>query len=487
MTVVSIKDLSQHVGQTVTLQGWLYNKTGKGKLAFLQVRDGTGICQGVVFKRNVGEEMFALADKLTQESSVIVTGIVKADQRAPGVPGGFEIDVQSLAGAATRRGLPHHAQRARRRVPDGQPPPVAALHRAVGDPARARHRHARHARLAGRPRLHGDDTPILTPSAAEGTTNLFEVDYFDEQAYLAQTGQLYNEANIFAFGKVYCFGPTFRAEKSKTRRHLTEFWMVEPEIAFCDLDQLLEIEEQFVSHIVQTVLREHAAELKVLERDLSKLRAHRAALPAHLATTKRWRSCRRFKRSCRPASRCCATTAGRSKASTTRHCSPSSGATTSARRTRPALTQLSTSRSSSIGYPDRGEGVLHGAVAGPARGVQERRPARARGLRRDHRRQRAHERPGALLEQRIRRARPAAGSRISWYVDLRHYGSVPHSGFGLGVERTVAWICGLEHIREASPFPRHVESDVSVSVKTPTSYEVGVLISHKPDESTSVF
>ena len=271
MTTVSIKDLSQHVGQSVTLQGWLYNKTGKGKLAFLQVRDGTGICQCVVFKGNVGDDAFALADKLPQESSLVVTGNVKADARAPGVPGGFEIDVQSL----------QVIQRA-------EDYPITPKEHGTEFLMDNRHLWIRSSKQWAILRVratimrairewldtHGFiemSTPILTPSAAEGTTNLFEVNYFDDKAYLAQTGQLYNEANIFAFGRVYCFGPTFRAEKSKTRRHLTEFWMVEPEVAFCDLDQLLEIEEQFVSHIVQTVLRDNANELKVLERDMAKL------------------------------------------------------------------------------------------------------------------------------------------------------------------------------------------------------------------------
>ncbi|MCS7055453.1 MAG: asparagine--tRNA ligase, partial [Thermoflexales bacterium] len=269
--IVSIATLAQHVGQVVTLRGWLYNKTGKGKLAFLQVRDGTGICQCVVFRPNVGDETFAIADKLPQESSLIVTGAVRADARAPGVPGGYELDVQSL----------QVIQRA-------EDYPIGPKEHGVEFLMDHRHLWIRSSRQWAVLRVratvmrairawldaHGFievSTPILTPSAAEGTTNLFEVDYFDEKAYLAQTGQLYNEAGIFAFGRVYCFGPTFRAEKSKTRRHLTEFWMVEPEIAFCDLDQLLEIEEQFVSHIVQTCLRENANELKLLGRDVARL------------------------------------------------------------------------------------------------------------------------------------------------------------------------------------------------------------------------
>ena len=269
--MASIKDLASHMGQTVTLQGWIYARTDKGKLVFLQVRDGTGICQAVVFKRDVDEATFDAALHITQESSVTLTGEVRADPRAPGVPGGFEVGVKTFSV-----------------VQKAQEYPITPKEHGVEFLLDNRHLWIRSSRQWAILRVratvmrairgwldgHGFlemSTPILTPSAAEGTTNLFEVGYFDDKAYLAQTGQLYNEANIFAFGKVYCFGPTFRAEKSKTRRHLTEFWMVEPEIAYCDLDQLLEIEEQFVSHIVQTCLKENAAELKLLGRDTSVL------------------------------------------------------------------------------------------------------------------------------------------------------------------------------------------------------------------------
>ncbi|MCX7940083.1 MAG: OB-fold nucleic acid binding domain-containing protein, partial [Thermoflexales bacterium] len=271
MTLARIRDLPQRVGETVTLQGWLYNRTSKGKLVFLQVRDGTGICQCVVFRPSVGDELFAIADKLTLESSLIVTGTVRADTRAPGVPGGYELDVHTLQ-------VVHRAEEY----------PIGPKEHGVEFLMDHRHLWIRSARQWAVLRVratvmrairawldsHGFlevTTPVLTPSAAEGTTTLFEVDYFGEKAYLAQTGQLYNEAAIFSFGRVYCFGPTFRAEKSKTRRHLTEFWMVEPEIAFCDLDQLLEIEEQFVTDIVHTALRENANELKLLGRDTRKL------------------------------------------------------------------------------------------------------------------------------------------------------------------------------------------------------------------------
>jgi asparaginyl-tRNA synthetase len=449
--IVSIEDLSQYVGQVVTLRGWLYNKTGKGKLAFLQVRDGTGICQCVVFRPSVGDEMFAIADKLPQESSLAVTGAVKADARAPGVPGGYELDVQSL----------QVIQRA-------EDYPIGPKEHGTEFLMDHRHLWIRSSRQWAVLRVRAtvmrairawlDDhgfvevsTPILTPSAAEGTTNLFQVDYFGDKAYLAQTGQLYNEANIFAFNRVYCFGPTFRAEKSKTRRHLTEFWMVEPEIAFCDLEQLLEIEEQFVSHIVQTCLRENADELRVLGRDVSRLQGIAPPFPRMTYDD---------------------------AVATLRdiHARLKAGETVEAHGGVPlqgiedpdllkiewgmdfgsphetALTQLYDKPVFVVGFPSavkafymepypgrpevcKSADLLAPEGYGEIIGGSERISS------------------GELLEQRIQEhGLPMAAYK--WYVELRKYGSVPHSGFGLGVERTVAWICGIEHVREASPFPR---------------------------------
>ncbi|HEC35291.1 MAG TPA: asparagine--tRNA ligase, partial [Anaerolineae bacterium] len=257
---VHIQDIPRYVGQEVALQGWLYNRTDKGRLQFLQIRDGTGFVQCVVLKGEIPEEIFEAACRLTQESSLIVTGVVRQDCRAPGVPGGYELGVTGLEVLQL-----------------SQDYPIQPKEHGVEFLMDHRHLWVRSQRQWAVLRVratvtravrdwldeHGFvnlDTPILTPAACEGTTTLFETDYFGEPAYLAQSGQLYNEANIYAFGRVYCFGPTFRAEKSKTRRHLTEFWMVEPEIAFCDLDQLMEIEEQFISYIVQTCLRERAQE-----------------------------------------------------------------------------------------------------------------------------------------------------------------------------------------------------------------------------------
>ena len=451
MNIVSIKTLSQHVGETVTLQGWVYNKTGKGKLAFIQLRDGTGICQCVVFKGNVGDEQFAVADKIPQESSLRVTGAVKADPRAPGVPGGYEIDVQSIE--VIQRAADY---------------PITPKEHGVEFLMDNRHLWIRSSRQWALLRVRATimrairnwldsngyiemSTPILTPSAAEGTSNLFEVGYFDDKAYLAQTGQLYSEATIFAFGKVYCFGPTFRAEKSKTRRHLTEFWMVEPEVAFCDLEQLLEIEEQFVSHIVQTVIRENANELKVLERDLSKLQHIAPPFPrlTYDDAVKKLLEMQADLRAGKPVLRHDGT--------------PLQGIDDPALLDitwgmdfgsphETALTQLYDKPVFITGfptaikafymepYPDRPEVCKSADLLAPEGygeiiGGSERMSN------------------PELIEQRIKEHN-LPREAYTWYIDLRKYGSVPHSGFGMGLERTVTWICGMEHIREASPFPR---------------------------------
>ena len=259
--VTRIQDIARHVGVEVTLQGWLYSRTDKGRLLFLQVRDGTGFVQCIVFKKEVSPKAFDAARRLTQESSLVVTGIVREDARAPGVPGGYELGVTDLQVVQVAHDYP-----------------IQPKEHGVDFLMDHRHLWLRSQRQWAVLRVRATvirairdwfdehdfvnmDTPILTPAACEGTTTLFETDYFGEPVYLAQSGQLYNEADIYAFGRVYCFGPTFRAEKSKTRRHLTEFWMVEPEVAFCDLDGLMEIAEQFVCYIVQTCLRERAHEL----------------------------------------------------------------------------------------------------------------------------------------------------------------------------------------------------------------------------------
>ncbi|MCS7062276.1 MAG: asparagine--tRNA ligase [Anaerolineae bacterium] len=434
-----IRDLHRHVGHPVTIKGWLYNRTDKGKLVFMQVRDGSGICQAVVFKRDVDEATFETALRLPQESSLIITGEVRADPRAPGVPSGFEIGVRSL----------QVVQRA-------EEYPITPKEHGVDFLMDHRHLWIRSTRQWALLRVRATvmrairqwldsngyvemSTPILTPSAAEGTTNLFEVGYFDQKAYLAQTGQLYNEANIFAFGKVYCFGPTFRAEKSKTRRHLTEFWMVEPEIAYCDLEHLLEIEEQMVSYIVHTVLTENQNELKVLGRDRSKLEHITPPFPRitydeAIAKIKELQA----QTDDEEQKQLLDITWGMDFGSPHET----------------ALTQLYdkplfvTGFPSAVKafymepYPDRPEVCKsadllapegYGEIIGGSERISD---------------------PELLLKRIRDQGLPEEAYR--WYIDLRKFGSVPHSGFGLGVERTVTWICGTEHIREAIPFPRTI-------------------------------
>ncbi len=280
-TIISIQNIARYEGQEVTVRGWVYNRTDKGKLQFIQLRDGSGIAQCVAFKKDMDEAQFEIAGKLTQESAVIITGSVRKDERAPGIPGGYEVGIKTLE-----------------LVQLAEEYPITPKEHGIEFLMDNRHLWLRTPRQwailrirativnAMRNWLDNDgyllvDTPIITPSAGEDTTSLFEIDYFGEPAYLAQTGQLYNEANMAAFGKVYCFGPTFRAEKSKTRRHLMEFWMLEPEMAFFNLEDLMDMEQDFMSHVVQTVLEKHQAELKILERDTTSFRTCSAAVPAH--------------------------------------------------------------------------------------------------------------------------------------------------------------------------------------------------------------
>lgn len=435
--IIRIEDIAASTGESVTLQGWLYNKTDKGRLQFLLIRDGTGIVQAVVFQKDVPEAVFEAARTVTQESSLIVSGTVRADPRAPGIPGGYEIGVSDL----------QIVQRA-------EDYPITPKEHGIEFLMDNRHLWLRSSRQWAILRVratvirairdwldsHGFinlDTPILTPAAAEGTTTLFEVNYFEDKAYLAQTGQLYNEANIMAFGRVYCFGPTFRAERSKTRRHLTEFWMVEPEIAYCDLDQLMEIEEQFVSSIVQTCLRERAAELKLLERDVTALAGVTPPFPRisydeAVALLQRLRD---------------QTEEPEQKTLLAFEWGNDFG---SPHET--ALTQQFTKPVFVYGYPTAVKAFYmepwpgrpevcksvdllapegYGEIIGGSERIAD----------------------PDLLIQRIREHNLPL-EPYKWYIDLRRYGSVPHSGFGLGVERTVAWICGIEHIRETIPFPR---------------------------------
>ncbi|WP_162909268.1 asparagine--tRNA ligase [Aggregatilinea lenta] len=436
-TLIQIGEIAQYDGQEVTVRGWLYNRTDKGRLQFLLVRDGTGIAQCVAFKKDLPEDVFEAARALTQESSVLVTGMVRGDERAPGYPGGYEIGITNLEAI---------------QIADEYP--IQPKDHGVEFLMDQRHLWLRSLRQWAILRIRATiihtirnwlddrgyilvDTPILTPAAGENTTTLFEIDYFGEPAYLAQTGQLYNEANIGAFGKVYCFGPTFRAEKSKTRRHLMEFWMVEPEMAFFSLEDLMAMEEEFVSAIVSAVLDKHRMELEILERDVARLETIKA--PFHRISYDE--------------------AVERLQALIEEIDDPERKA------------ELAIAWGDDFGAPhetaiaemfDRPVFVYHYPTAAKAFYMQpvEGRPDVCRsvdllapegygeitgGSERIY--------DAELLRQRIDEI-GISPDNYKWYLDLRQYGSVPHAGFGLGVERTVAWICGLPHIRETIPYAR---------------------------------
>lgn len=437
---VTIETIAEHVGEIVTIKGWLYAKTGKGKLQFLQVRDGTGMMQCVVFKQDVSPEVFEAAQKLTQESSLIVSGTIRADERAPGLPGGFEMGVGDLQVVQL--------------VTDEYP--ITPKEHGIDFLMQNRHLWIRSSRQwavlrvrativkAIRDWLDGNgfilmDTPILTPTAAEGTTTLFETDYHGTPAYLAQTGQLYNEANIMAFGRVYCFGPTFRAEKSKTRRHIQEFWMVEPEAAYVDLWENMEIQEQFVSSVVQTTLRERHNELELLGRDLGRLERIAPPFPrihyddAVQMINQAAAAGVRVQPNDEPVP---AMAWGDDfGAPQETHVADQFDRPVFVHHFPTAIKAFYMAQE-----PDRPETCRSADLLAPE-GYGE-----IIG---------GGERSGdlAFLEaQLVRHGLPREA--YEWYLDLRRYGSVPHSGFGLGLERTVMWICGLNHIRETIPFPR---------------------------------
>ncbi len=440
-TLIRVENIADYVDQEVTIRGWVYNRTRKGKLVFLLVRDGYGFVQCVAFKNDLGEETFEEIVRLTQESSVEITGLVRADGRAPGIPGGFEIGITGL--------------KVYQIAADDYP--MALKEHGVDFALENRHLWLRMPSQWAILRIRSTvvsairewldtngyinmDTPIITPAAAEGTTTLFETPYFDEgTAYLAQTGQLYNEANIFAFSKVYCFGPTFRAEKSKTRRHLTEFWMVEPEVAFCDLDQLMEIEEQFVSHIVQRVLRDRQAELASLERDTSFLEKVTPPFP-RISYDEAVEMLAKIRAK---------TDDPEEKALLEFEWGSDFGAPHEA-----ALTRQFEKPVFVYGYPTavkafymepwpgrpevcKSVDLLAPEGYGEIIGGSERISSPEKLLERIH----DHELPEEAYQ---------------WYMELRRFGSVPHSGFGLGIERTVSWVCGIHHIRETIAFPRTI-------------------------------
>jgi asparaginyl-tRNA synthetase len=425
----TISEAGAHVGETVQIPGWLYNIRKSGKIVFPLLRDGTGIMQCVAVKSALPETLFETIKDLTQESSVIFTGKIRADQRAPG---GYEMDVENVEVV--------------QRVPESDPYPITPKEHGIEFLMDHRHLWLRSQRQHAIARVrhevvravrdyfdsHGFtlvDTPIFTPAACEGTTNLFEVNYFEDQkAYLTQSGQLYNEANAMAFGKVYCFGPTFRAEKSKTRRHLTEFWMVEPEMAYADLDEVKRVAEELIVFIVGRVLELHRPELKVLERDVSKLEAIKAPFPRISYDD--------------------AVKILQSKSSEITWGGDFGGTDEtllSEGYDRPLMVdRYPTAVKAFYMQPDperpevaMGVDVLapegYGEIIGGG--------------------QRIHD--AELLLRRIEEHNLPKDA-FNWYIDLRKYGSVPHGGFGMGIERCVAWICGLEHLREAIAFPRMI-------------------------------
>jgi asparaginyl-tRNA synthetase len=419
-----IEDIAKHDGQQVTLKGWLANRRSSGKIHFLQVRDGSGFIQAVMSKATVGDDAFQKAGHLSQESAIIVTGNARADSRAPG---GYEIDVTALEV-----------------VSEAHDYPITPKEHGVDYLMDRRHLWIRSARQQAVLRVRHEvinavrdyfnsrgfvlaDTPIFTPSACEGTTTLFPVQYFeDTTAYLTQSGQLYNEANAMALGRVYCFGPTFRAEKSKTRRHLTEFWMVEPEVAYANLDDVIKLAEGLVVEVIARVLDKRQRELKALERDTTKLESVKAPFPrlsyddaAKLLKDKglpfEWGG---------------------------DFGSPDETAISEA-FDRPVAVHGYPSAIKAFYMkpnPDRPEVSMsvdflapegYGEIIGGGQRLDDL----------------------DLLLQRIKEHN-LPQEAFEWYLDLRRYGSVPHAGFGMGIERVVSWICGLEHLREAIPYPR---------------------------------
>jgi asparaginyl-tRNA synthetase len=435
--LITIENIASHEGQRVKIQGWLYAATHKGKLMFIRLRDGTGMAQGVAYRPEVGDDLFETLKRLGQESSLIVTGMVRANNRAPGIPGGFEIGIEEVA-----------------LLQDAVDYPITPKEHGVEFLMDHRHLWLRSSQQWAILRVRTTvkraiidfldsqgfaniDTPIITPSAAEGTSSLFEVNYFEEKAYLAQTGQLYNEANIMAFGKVYSFGPTFRAEKSKTRRHLTEFWMVEPEMAFFDLDDLMDFEEKFISYIVQTTLAKRQPELELLGRDLSSLENVRPPFPRI------------------SYDEALARIAGIRQATDDPTLRDELQIEWGNDFGSPHETELTKQFEKPVfiyGYPTQVKAFYmepwpgrpeicksvdllapegYGEITGGSERMSD---------------------PEDLIAAIERHELPM--EHYEWYLDLRRFGSVQHSGFGLGLERTVAWICGIDHVRETSPFPR---------------------------------
>jgi asparaginyl-tRNA synthetase len=431
-SVATIAEVGTHEGQTVTIRGWLYNLRESGKLLFPIFRDGTGLIQGVVPKSAVAPEVFEAVKGLTQESSVIVEGKVRADKRAPG---GYELDVSGVEVV--------------QRVSENDPYPISLKEHGVDFLMEHRHLWVRTPRQAAILRIRAEiiratrdffddrgfvltDPPILTPAACEGTSTLFPVDYFEEQAYLTQSGQLYIEATAMALGKVYSFGPTFRAEKSKTRRHLTEFWMVEPEIAFATLDDLMDLAEALISFQVRRCVEGRRTDLETIGRDLAKLEKITTPFPRIT-----------YDEAVHRLEEGHAQGALETKFEWGGDLGSPDETYLSSQFEKPVMVHRYPAQIKAFYMepdPKRPELALCVDVLAPE-GYGEIIGGSQRLASYD------------LLLQRIREhGLPEEAFR--WYLDLRKFGSVPHGGFGMGIERAVSWICGLEHVRETIPFPR---------------------------------
>jgi len=430
--VTTIVEIGKHEGQTVTIRGWLYNLRESGKLLFPQFRDGSGVIQGVVPKNAVTPEVFDAVKTLTQESSVIVEGKVRADKRAPG---GYELDVANVQVV--------------QRVPETSPYPITPKEHGTDFLMEHRHLWVRSQRQAAILRVRAEiikaardffdergftltDPPIITPAACEGTTTLFPVDYFEEQAFLTQSGQLYVEATAMALGKVYSFGPTFRAEKSKTRRHLTEFWMVEPEVAYATLDDVMELAEGLISFIVKRCLEKRRVDLQTIGRDISKLEKIEPPFPRIT-----------YDDAVKNLQEGHAKGELESKFEWGGDLGSPDETYLSAQFDKPVMVHRYPAKVKAFYMepdPQRPELALCVDVLAPE-GYGE--------IVGGSQRMASHE----LLLQRIHE-HGLPEEAFKWYLDLRKFGSVPHGGFGMGIERAVAWICGLEHVRETIPFPR---------------------------------
>ena len=421
---VYIEDIGKHEGEEVTIRGWLHNRRSSGKIHFLTLRDGSGFVQAVLSKAAVGEERFKTADHLSQETSLTVTGTARADKRAPS---GYEIDVQSfeIIGAShdypitpKEHGVDYLLDRRHLWIRSERQQAILRVRHEIINAVRDF--------FNGRGFILAD-TPIFTPAACEGTTTLFPAQYFDEQtAFLTQSGQLYNEANAMALGRVYCFGPTFRAEKSKTRRHLTEFWMVEPEMAYADLNDIMDLAEDLVVSVVGRVLDKRRRELAVLERDVSKLESVQKPFPRISYDE--------------------AITTLQSRGMPIEWGGDFGGpdeTMLSEQYDRPLMVHRFPAAVKAFYMkpdPDRADLALGVDVLAPE-GYGEIIGGGERLADLD------------LLLQRIK-DHSLPQEAFEWYLDLRRYGTVPHGGFGMGIERVVAWICKLEHVRETIPYPR---------------------------------